>query len=187
MINASVQALTGRPLIGNGANGLPGTGQKRRTRGMAAWQRRGWRVGSGRANGGTGGAAGLFIGAGGADGSGTFGNGIDGSTGGTGGTGVLHGVGGAGGVGGLAGGNGNAALEAGHPVGQNPRRDPVNHGQRLGDQRQRGGCPLVGGQPHEPPQENAGTAQNRNSPGATWAQWITRYSPGSGTAGRRPR
>ena len=35
--------------------------------------------------------------------------------------------------------------------------------------------------------ENASTAQNRNSPGAAWAQSITKYSPGDHTAGRRPR
>ncbi|MGA7053942.1 MAG: PE family protein, partial [Mycobacterium sp.] len=58
-INTPVQAVTGRPLIGNGANGNPGTGQK----GGAG----GWLLGDGGAggsggigqNGGAGGAAGL--------------------------------------------------------------------------------------------------------------------------------
>ncbi len=38
------------------------------------------------------------------------------------------------------------ALEAGHPVGQHPGRDTADRGERLGDQRQRGRRPLVGGE-----------------------------------------
>src|SRR6516164_2926129 len=59
-INAPSLALTGRPVIGNGANGAPGTGQ--------AGGNGGWLLGNGGAggcsatsqNGGTGGAAGLI-------------------------------------------------------------------------------------------------------------------------------
>ncbi|WP_136627706.1 PE family protein, partial [Mycobacterium pseudokansasii] len=68
-VNAPVQTLTGRPLIGDGANGAPGTGQN----GLPG----GWLIGNGGAggsgalnsgqNGGAGGAAGLF-GTGGAGG-----------------------------------------------------------------------------------------------------------------------
>src|SRR6516165_6845936 len=72
-VNAGVQAATGRPLIGNGTNGAPGTGQ----------------------NGTPGG---WFIGNGGAGGSGT--NGVNGGNGGAGGAGGLIGNGGAGGAGG---------------------------------------------------------------------------------------
>ena len=43
-INAPFLALTGRPLIGNGANGAPGTGAKRRARWVAARRRRCRRV-----------------------------------------------------------------------------------------------------------------------------------------------
>ncbi|WP_412768515.1 PGRS repeat-containing protein, partial [Mycobacterium canetti] len=68
-VNGPVQALTGRPLIGNGANGAPGTG----TNGAPG----GWLLGDGGAggsgapgqNGGAGGAAGL-IGTGGPGGGG---------------------------------------------------------------------------------------------------------------------
>ncbi|WP_085088731.1 PE family protein, partial [Mycobacterium gordonae] len=73
LVNAPVRALTGRPLIGNGANGAPGTGDS----GAAG----GWLIGNGGAGGsgkagslsspagagGAGGAAGL-IGMGGAGG-----------------------------------------------------------------------------------------------------------------------
>jgi hypothetical protein len=59
-MNAPASALTGRPLIGNGANGAPGTGQN----GAPG----GWLIGDGGAggsgargqNGGNGGAAGLW-------------------------------------------------------------------------------------------------------------------------------
>ncbi|WP_156803113.1 PE family protein, partial [Mycobacterium gordonae] len=57
-INAPVQALTGRPLIGNGANGAPGTGQN----GSPG----GWLLGDGGSGGS--GAPGLPGGAGGAAG-----------------------------------------------------------------------------------------------------------------------
>nr|MBC9864988.1 PE-PGRS family protein [Mycobacterium pseudoshottsii] len=70
LVNAPTQALLGRPLIGNGANGAPGTGQ----------------------NGGDGG---LLFGNGGAGGSGA-----DGQNGGAGGNAGLIGNGGAGGAGG---------------------------------------------------------------------------------------
>ncbi|MCV7088709.1 PE family protein, partial [Mycobacterium interjectum] len=36
VVNSPVQALTGRPLIGNGANGASGTGQKRGSRRLVA-------------------------------------------------------------------------------------------------------------------------------------------------------
>ncbi|MCV7078273.1 PE family protein, partial [Mycobacterium szulgai] len=73
-INAPIQAATGRPLIGNGVNGVAGTGQ----------------------NGTDGG---WLIGNGGAGGSGTNG-GLNGGNGGNGGAGGLIGNGGAGGAGG---------------------------------------------------------------------------------------
>ncbi|WP_459797517.1 PE family protein, partial [Mycobacterium riyadhense] len=84
LINAPSVALTQRPLIGNGANGAPGTGQD----GAAG----GWLIGDGGAGGsggpgqqgGTGGAAGL-IGTGGAGGAG--GNNLVAGDGGAGGTG----------------------------------------------------------------------------------------------------
>ncbi|WP_186243506.1 PE family protein, partial [Mycobacterium simulans] len=83
-INAPTQTLLGRPLIGNGADGQPGTGQ-------------------------SGGAGGLLYGNGGAGGSGA-----PGQVGGNGGSAGLIGSGGAGGQGGAgattgaAGGNGGA-------------------------------------------------------------------------------
>ena len=40
LINAPSLKLTGRPVIGNGANGAPGTGQNWRARRVAAGQRR---------------------------------------------------------------------------------------------------------------------------------------------------
>ena len=102
-INTPVSAFTGRPLIGNGANGAPGTGQH----GAAG----GWLLGNGGAggsggsgqNGGAGGAAGLFGngGAGGAGGSDVSNSGAAGGAGGRGG--FLSGTGGVGGAGGLGG------------------------------------------------------------------------------------
>ncbi|MGV0478562.1 PE family protein, partial [Mycobacterium kansasii] len=99
-VNAQVQAATGRPLIGNGINGAPGTGQN----GTPG----GWLIGNGGAGGsgatganggagGTGGAAGLIGngGAGGAGGSATTGTG---GAGGNGGNAGLFGAGGAGGA-----------------------------------------------------------------------------------------
>jgi hypothetical protein len=104
VINAPFLELTGRPLIGNGATGAPGTGQP--------GGNGGWLIGNGGAggsgasgatgqNGGNGGAAGLFGvgGAGGAGGS-SSGFGSVGSAGGAGGAGgLLFGAGGAGGTG----------------------------------------------------------------------------------------
>lgn len=79
-VNAPSLALTGRPLIGNGANGAPGTGR----------------------NGGDGG---WLFGNGGAGGSGAAGNGSGsaGQAGGNGGAAGLIGTGGAGGAGGVGG------------------------------------------------------------------------------------
>ncbi|KAF3398613.1 PE family protein [Mycobacterium tuberculosis variant bovis] len=48
-INAPVQSLTGRPLIGDGANGIDGTGQAGGNGGCLVGQRRQWRVGGTRA------------------------------------------------------------------------------------------------------------------------------------------
>ncbi len=78
-INAPVQSLTGRPLIGDGANGIDGTGQ--------AGGNGGWLWG----NGGNG-DAGPF-------GTGTGGTGGHGGQGGGGGFSILLGLGGLGGLG----------------------------------------------------------------------------------------
>lgn len=83
VINAPTQTLLGRPLIGNGTNGAPGTGQ-------------------------AGGPGGLLYGNGGNGGSG-FGAGIPGGRGGDGGSGGLIGDGGTGGGAGA----GDAAASAG--------------------------------------------------------------------------
>lgn len=80
-INAPSLAVSGRPLIGNGANGAPGTG--------LSGAPGGWLLGNGGAggsgavfqNGGNGGAAGL-LGTGGAGRAGGFGGGAGGNTGG---------------------------------------------------------------------------------------------------------
>ncbi|WP_158018269.1 PE domain-containing protein [Mycobacterium basiliense] len=96
-INAPANLLLGRPLIGNGTDGAPGTGQAGGAGGIL-WGN-GGAGGSGAPGqmGGPGGAAGL-IGTGGVGGAG----GIGGGHGGTGGTGgVLLGNGGDGGVGGV--------------------------------------------------------------------------------------
>jgi PE family len=105
-INTPSQLLTGRPLIGNGANGAAGAGQND---GNA-----GWLIGNGGAGGqgasgqkgGDGGAGGFF---GGRGGTGGLGGGAvpnnpvqPGGAGGNGGAGGLFATGGAGGVGGLA-------------------------------------------------------------------------------------
>ncbi|WP_414477463.1 PGRS repeat-containing protein, partial [Mycobacterium tuberculosis] len=75
MVNDPFQTLTGRPLIGNGANGTPGTGAD-------------------------GGAGGWLFGNGGNGGQGTIG-GVNGGAGGAGGAGgILFGTGGTGGSGG---------------------------------------------------------------------------------------
>ncbi|WP_264960824.1 PE family protein, partial [Mycobacterium kiyosense] len=100
-VNAPIQAATGRPLIGNGANAAPGSG--------ANGGDGGWLLGNGGAGGsgaagtgqrgGNGGAAGL-IGSGGAGGAGGTATGNAGGAGGTGGAGGwLWGSGGAGGLG----------------------------------------------------------------------------------------
>jgi hypothetical protein len=100
VINAPTNFLLGRPLIGNGANGIAGTGQAGGDGGIL-WGN-GGAGGSGAPgqSGGRGGNAGL-IGSGGVGGSG----GIRGGAGGAGGTGGwLRGAGGAGGTGGVGGG-----------------------------------------------------------------------------------
>ncbi|WP_308494942.1 PE family protein [Mycobacterium kansasii] len=79
-LNASTQALTGRPLIGNGANGAPGPGKTAGRRPLVR-QRAGRGPAHPATNGGNGGAAGLF-GNGGAGGAG--GRGVDGPPGGPG-------------------------------------------------------------------------------------------------------
>lgn len=93
-----VKDLTGRPLFGNGADGVAGTGQ--------AGGSGGWLIGNG-GNGGTG-ASGQTGGAGGA--GGWFGNGGNGGTGGSGA------AGGAGGHGGLLVGNGGNGGTGGQAV-----------------------------------------------------------------------
>lgn len=100
-INAPFNALLGRPLIGNGRNGAPGTGQAGGPGGIL-WGN-GGDGGSGAAgqNGGAGGPAGLFGqgGTGGAGGVGLVGKtGAAGQTGGIGGTGGTGGIGGQGGL-----------------------------------------------------------------------------------------
>ncbi|WP_414602252.1 PGRS repeat-containing protein, partial [Mycobacterium tuberculosis] len=81
MVNDPFQTLTGRPLIGNGANGTPGTGAD----GGAG----GWLFGNG-GNGGQGTIGGVNGGAGGAGGAGgiLFGTGGTGGSGGPGATGL---------------------------------------------------------------------------------------------------
>ncbi|WP_373196966.1 PE family protein, partial [Mycobacterium marinum] len=106
VVNAPAQALLGRPLIGNGDDGVAGTGQSGGDGGILYGN--GGDGGSGASGqiGGTGGSAGL-IGSGGTGGTG--GLGAAGGAGGNGGW--LFGQGGAGGIGGSgaaggAGGNG---------------------------------------------------------------------------------
>ncbi|MDP7704274.1 MULTISPECIES: PE domain-containing protein [unclassified Mycobacterium] len=99
-INAPTNLLLGRPLIGDGFDGVPGTGQAGGDGGIL-WGNggRGASGGPGQ-TGGRGGSAGL-IGNGGVGGTG----GIRGGVGGGGGTGgLLWGSGGAGGLGGVGGG-----------------------------------------------------------------------------------
>ncbi len=118
-VNAPTLALLGRPLIGNGANGLPGTGQNGGDGGLLIGN--GGNGGSGGPNqaGGNGGSAGLF-GSGGAGGTGGFnsstGAGEPGGRGGNGGllvgTGGAGGAGGTAGIAGAAGGNGGAGGSA---------------------------------------------------------------------------
>lgn len=108
-INSPVQTLTGRPLIGNGANGVAGTGQNGGDGG--------WLYGNG-GKGGVGAAGGLAgqIGNGGSGGSGgAGGNGGTGDTAGNGGNGGAGAVGGNAqliGNGGNGGGGGNGGTGA---------------------------------------------------------------------------
>ncbi len=97
LVNAPTQALFGRPLIGNGADGAAGTGQAGAVGGIL-WGN-GGSGGSGAAGqaGGAGGAAGL-IGNGGAGGEGGAG-GMGGAMAGHGGDGGAGGHGGQGGLG----------------------------------------------------------------------------------------
>lgn len=102
VINAPFNALLGRPLIGNGTDGAPGTGQAGGAGGLL-WGN-GGKGGSGAPGqpGGPGGAAGLFGngGTGGTGGVGTTGTttSAPGQIGGAGGTGAAGGVGGQGGL-----------------------------------------------------------------------------------------
>ena len=106
VINAPSNALLGRPLIGNGTNGVPGTGQAGGPGGIL-WGN-GGNGGSGLPGqtGGAGGPAGLFGngGTGGVGGTGV--TGAAGAAGQMGGTGGAGGAGGVGGHGGLLFGNG---------------------------------------------------------------------------------
>ena len=105
VVNAPTETLLGRPLIGNGTIGAPGTGQAGGAGGLLIGN--GGNGGSGATGqvGGAGGAAGL-IGTGGIGGAG--GAGAAGGAGGTGG--LLLGAGGTGGLGGAATGAGNARM-----------------------------------------------------------------------------
>ncbi len=107
VVNARSVAFFGRPLIGNGANGQPGTGEDGAPGGILIGN--GGNGGSGSpgatgVKGGNGGAGGLFGngGAGGAGGYSTLG-GVAGAPGGAGGPGGLFGNGGAGGLFGVGG------------------------------------------------------------------------------------
>lgn len=115
VINAPTQTLLGRPLIGNGTNGAPGTGQAGGPGGLLYGN--GGNGGSGGVGqaGGAGGSAGL-IGNGGSGGSGgAGGNGGTGDTAGNGGNGGAGAVGGNAqliGNGGNGGGGGNGGTGA---------------------------------------------------------------------------
>lgn len=110
-VNAPTQALFGRPLIGNGADGSPGTGQAGGPGGILYGNGGNGGSGAPGQRGGAGGAAGL-IGNGGNGGAG--GVGTTGGAGGHGGAGGWlmgnGGMGGAGGVGGNGGAGGQALL-----------------------------------------------------------------------------
>ncbi|SPM30288.1 Mycobacterium terramassiliense ORFan [Mycobacterium terramassiliense] len=108
VVNAPTQALVGRPLIGNGANGQPGTGQNGGNGGILFGNGGGGGSGAAGQNGGNGGAAGLFGGTPGAGGAGGNSTTVNGGNGGAGGAAGLFGAGGAGGAGGLGGPNGGA-------------------------------------------------------------------------------
>ena len=81
----------------------------------------------------------------------------------------------------------HAAFQARHPISQHPGRDTPDRGQRLGDQRQRGGRPLIGGERHEAPpgerQHRAEQKQPRRGFSPVDHQILTRRPH----AGRRPR
>ncbi|WP_257535295.1 PE family protein, partial [Mycobacterium ulcerans] len=102
LINAPTQALLARPLIGDGTNGAPGTGQAGGNGGLLVGNGGAGRSGASGQRGGAGGAGGLLLGNGGAGGAGGVGAlGQAGGTGGNGGAGgLLFGQGGAGGAGG---------------------------------------------------------------------------------------
>ncbi len=103
-INAPTNLLLGRPLIGDGYDGTPGTGQAGGDGGIL------W------GNGGAGGSAGLLGQTGGRGGNaGLIGNGGVGGTGG-----LRSGIGGAGGTGGLFWGNGGAGGTGGIGGGVSP-------------------------------------------------------------------
>ena len=155
LINSSAQNLLGRPLIGDGANGAPGTGHDGGPGGLLYGN--GGDGGSGGPGeaGGNGGSAGL-IGNGGAGGTGGAGvpggtagaGGVggpaqligDGGNGGMGGSGVDPGPGGAGGAGGrLAGHAGSTGVPGtqvntpGNPGGPSDPGRPVDPGQNVVD------------------------------------------------------
>lgn len=69
-------------------------------------------------------------------------------------------------------------LQTAHPIGQHLRRDPADHGQRLGDHRQRRRRFLIGGEAHEPPprerQHRAEHEQPRRGLGPVDHQILTR-------------
>lgn len=152
LVNVPTRTLLGRPLVGTGTDGLPGTGQDGGAGGLLYGD--GGDGGSGAAGhaGGRGGSAGL-IGRGGAGGQGgaavdamaaapAGGRGGDGGwlsgdggVGGRGGTGQIPGAGGAGGSGGLLGADGAAGASG--ATATNP------------------GSPTDPGTPSEPPRPNA--------------------------------
>ncbi|MDT5140324.1 MAG: hypothetical protein QOD58_4586 [Mycobacterium sp.] len=142
LINAPTRAVLGRPLIGNGADGLASTGQNGGSGGLLYGD--GGKGGSGAQGqtGGNGGSAGL-IGDGGAGGQGGAGVGT-GAAGGSGGNGgLLYGNGGAGGQGGTGavGGVGGAGGSAGQ-VGDGGNGGTGGSGQTPG----KGGAGGSGGQ-----------------------------------------
>jgi len=105
LVNAPTLALVGRPLIGNGVNGAPGTGARGGDGGILIGNGgAGGSAGFGGGNGGAGGVGGLLFGHGGSGGAGGntgAGNGGSGGAGGAGG--LFFGAGGAGGIGGQGG------------------------------------------------------------------------------------
>ncbi|MBY0389519.1 MAG: PE family protein, partial [Mycobacterium pseudokansasii] len=101
VINAPTLTLLGRPLIGNGTAGAPGTGANGQDGGILVGN--GGAGGSGAVGqrGGNGGAAGLLFGNGGNGGNGGGSAAVIAGDGGTGGAGGLFGTGGTGGTGGF--------------------------------------------------------------------------------------